>query len=121
MIRQQRATDRGALCALALRLSQFWDFVDRRQIDAQLVSVAILCGSFKILLWSFDFAQNGNRPGIEIAAIIGAIATPWAILQSAAIGFIFQARSRSFEVSPNTASTLTATTKTTITEGEKQS
>lgn len=113
MIEHQRASDLGWLAVIAMRVSQFWDWIDKRQIDAQLIAAAILYGSFRILFWSFDYATHGERPGIEVAAIIGAIATPWALLQSAAIAFIFNARSRSFETGKNTSFSSVETTKKT--------
>jgi hypothetical protein len=95
--RTRRASDNGWLCVVAQRLSQVWDFIDRRQIDAYAVSGLILWGSFRILFWSFEYALHADRPGIEVAAIIGAIGAPWAGLQAVAIKFVLEARKSSFE------------------------
>lgn len=84
------------LCRLALRASQFWDWIDQRQIDAMLVSLAVLYGTTRILEWSFQFASHADRPGMEVAAIIAAVATPYSALQAAAIKFFFDARKGNF-------------------------
>lgn len=97
MIEQRRAEDRGWLCWLAWRASQAWDWIDRRQVDAHVISAVVLYGSIKITGWAMDFAHHGDRPGIEVAAIIAAVVTPWSALQAAAIKFVFETRTKSFE------------------------
>ena len=95
---KRRASDRGPLCWLAMRAGQFWDFIDKRQIDAHAYSVAILWGTVKITGWCMDYAtQMHDRPGLEVAAVIGAIIAPWSALQAAAIKFLFDARAGSFK------------------------
>lgn len=94
---RNRATDGGWLCVVALRAAQFWDFVDRRQMDVYVIAVAILVGTIQITSWAMSFASHADRPGLEVAAIIAAIMGPWAALQGAAIKFIFDARANSFE------------------------
>lgn len=89
--------DGGFWCRVALRCSQFWDWVDTRQIDAMLVSLAILYGTVKILEWSFNFASHADRPGLEVAAIIAAVTGPYSALQAAAIKFFFEARTTTFK------------------------
>jgi len=104
-IPQQRAEDKGWARSIAQTVSHVWDWVDKRQIDVTAVSVTILYGSFKILLWSLEYATHANRPGLEVAAIIAAVAGPWSLMQGAALKFIFEARTKSFEVGkPNAAS-----------------
>ena len=99
-IEHNRAEDKGWLCIVALRASQFFDWIDKRQIDAQAVSAIILYGSIKITAWAMDFAHTGDRPGLEVAAIIAAVVTPWSALQAAAIKFIFETRTKSFTNTP---------------------
>lgn len=95
--RRRRATDAGFLCWLALRAGQFWDWIDRRQIDAYAVSFAILFGTIKITDWAMDFIDaHPDIDGLKAAAIIGAIMGPWSLLQGAAIKFLFDARQKSF-------------------------
>lgn len=88
----RRASDKGWLCWVALRAAQFWDFIDKRDIDKHAISMAILYGTVKITTWAMHFAEDGNRPGIEVAAIIGAVAAPYMALQAAAIKWYFDAR-----------------------------
>lgn len=92
MIEQRRAEDQGWLCWVAARASQFWNFIDARDIDKHFVSLAILYGTTQVTAWSMRFAEHGDRPGIEIAAIIGAVAAPYMALQAAAVSFYFKAR-----------------------------
>lgn len=87
----------GFWCKVALRFSEFWDWVDARQIDAHVVSALTLYGTVKISLWAMAFAEHGDRPGLEVAAIIAAVSTPWAALQAAVIKFVFEARTTSFK------------------------
>ena len=90
---RQRATDKGILCNIALRAGQFWDFIDNRDIDKHTVSLAILYGTIKVMAWAMAFAEdNTEKTGIEIAAIIAAVGTPYMALQAAALAFYFKAR-----------------------------
>lgn len=113
MIETRRANDRGWLCWIASRCSEAWDFIDRRQIDAYAVSLVILYGTVDIMRWAMHFAEVGNRPGLEIAAIVGAITGPYSILQGAAIKFLFDARQKSFLPLPAEYSA-TSTTSTSV-------
>jgi hypothetical protein len=73
-------------------LTQFWDWVDDRDIDKQIISIVILYGTWELTQWAMRFSEHGDRPGLEIAAIIGAVTGPYALLQGAAIKFYFDAR-----------------------------
>jgi len=88
----QRASDRGVLCQIALRASQLWDFIDQRQIDAHFLTLFIGWGTYRIMAWSMHFADASTRPGMEVAAILAAVLTPWAAVQGAAVKFYFDAR-----------------------------
>lgn len=90
----RRASDKGPLCWLALRAGQFWDFVDKRDIDKHAVSIAILYGTIRVVEWAMAFTTaHPDKPGIEIAAIIGAVTAPYMALQAAALKWYFDARS----------------------------
>ena len=91
-----RASDFGWLCVVAQRAREFWDWIDRRQIDAYAISIVILYGTGDVMRWAMHFAETGNRPGLEVAAIVGAITGPYSILQAAAIKFLFDARQKTF-------------------------
>lgn len=100
-MRLRRSDDNGVLCWLAMRAGQFWDFVDKRQIDAYAVSAIILIGTIRITEWAMLFVEkHPEKSGIEVAAIIGALMVPWSALQGAAIKWLFDARQRSFEAKP---------------------
>lgn len=93
MIEQRRDDDTGPLCWIAMRCSQAWDWIDKRDIDKHLVSLAILYGTVDVMKWATDFAEShAERPGLEIAAILAAVLAPYMALQAAAIGFYFRAR-----------------------------
>ena len=93
---QRRASDasgwRRLTCWLALRASETWDWIDKRQLFERFVALAILYGTVKVTAWAMTFAEHGDRPGIEVAAIIAAVIAPYMALQGAAIAFMFKAR-----------------------------
>lgn len=89
----RRGGDKGWLCWLAMRASQAWDWIDARDIDKHFVSLAVLYGTISVTSWAMDFAANGDRPGLEVAAIIAAVCAPYMALQAASIKWYFEARS----------------------------
>ncbi len=110
----RRAGDKGWLCWLAARCSDAWDWIDKRQIDAYAISLAILYGTVIITGWAMDFVDaHPEVDGMKAAAVIVAIMGPWSALQAVAIKFLFEARSRSFYNTnePAQAITTTATAK----------
>jgi hypothetical protein len=98
MNEERRSTDRlvgafrAADTAASSFLARFWEWVDRRDVDKHVVSLAILFGTVKVTAWAMHFAENGNRPGLEVAAILAAVLAPYMALQSAAVAFYFRAR-----------------------------
>jgi hypothetical protein len=93
IVGNRRETDGGFLCIVALRARQFWDFIDRRDIDKHLLSIGIFYGTVKVTMWAMAFADSmDGKPGLEVAAIIGAVCAPYMALQAAAISFYFKAR-----------------------------
>lgn len=88
-----RATDGGFWCLLALRATDVWDFIDRRDIDKHAVSIVILLGTIKVTEWAMAYAaDHTDKSGLEIAATIAAVLVPYNALQAAAINFYFRAR-----------------------------
>ena len=73
-------------------LARFWDWIDERDIDKHIVSGVIMAGTYKLTEWAIGFATNSNLPGIERAAVIGAVTAPYMALQAAAIKFYFDTR-----------------------------
>ena len=95
---QRRSADRmvGAIriadTAATAMLGRLWDWIDRRQLLERFVALAILYGTVKVTGWAMHFAETGDRPGLEVAAIVAAVGTPYMALQAAAIAFMFRAR-----------------------------
>ena len=88
----RRRSDHGWLGEIVLAGTTFWDWVDKRQIDVHLISVSVLGGTILITHWAMVFASTSPRPGLEVAAIIASVSTPYMALQAAAIAFVFRAR-----------------------------
>lgn len=74
-------------------LTRFWDWVDARDIDKHVVSIAVMYGTVSLTIWAQKFAMEGERPGLEVAAIIAAVCAPYMALQAAALKWYFDARS----------------------------
>ena len=93
----RRADDRGWLCLIAHRASQGWNWFDRRQIDSQMVALAVLYLTFDLAGWAMAFADHHpDMDGLKMAAIIAAVLGPWTVLQGAVVKFYFDARKGSF-------------------------
>ncbi len=111
-LENRRAEDqkgfRYAMCWCAQRLSEFWDFVDKRDIDkhvtAQVIIWAFLIGTYDMTRWGYTFANNWLQAvkdgkvisGTEVAAVLAAIGGPWSLLVGAVlsivVNFYFKAR-----------------------------
>ena len=93
---RRRQTDnwRGALCWCAARGRDWWDWVDRRQIDKHAVAIVILYGTVAVMKWAMNFAAEKNIPGLELAAVIASVVAPYMALQGAAIAFYFRSRDK---------------------------
>ena len=88
---QNRRTD--GLGWIGKKLSLLWDFIDTRDIDKHLASLAILYGTIKVTEWAMAFATaHPDKSGIEVAAIIASVLVPYNALQAAAISYYFKAR-----------------------------
>ncbi len=101
---------RKYLCWIARRLSEFWDFVDNRDIDKHVVAIGItvfmLDRSIRKTVWGWQFAdrwlelaKEGKAiSGTEIAAVIAAVLGPWSVAVSivlaAVTAFYFKARQK---------------------------
>lgn len=104
---QRRREDKGWVAIVGAHASQLWDWIDKRQIDAYVVSVIILYGTVEIMRWAMLYADAHHvKSGLEIAAIIAAVVMPYTALQGAAIKFLFEARKGTFSaVQPAAAPT----------------
>lgn len=96
MTELRRSTDKGLLCALALRAGQFWDFIDKRAIDKHLMAWGMFFITWYLLDWTLDYIyQHPQKSGLEIGAIVAAYMVPWTPLQAAVIKWYFEARPQS--------------------------
>ncbi len=95
-IKTRRTSDKDGFqaitCWIAQRLSEFWGWVDDRDIDKHTVSVAVMLGTWRITEWAMVYAHTSPRPGLEVAAIIAAVVGPYSVLQAAAVKFYFDSR-----------------------------
>ena len=71
-----------------MTLTRLWDWIDKREIDKHVVSVAVMLGTVKVTEWAMAFASA--HP--EAYAAIAAVTTPYCALQAAAIKFYFDNR-----------------------------
>jgi hypothetical protein len=97
---RHRATDSGWLCLVALRGSQFWEWVDNRDVDKHLAAWGIigflLHGTWQLRNWGTDFLdrwlaaeQSGHMiQGSEVALAVGAVLAPWATVLSVVIPLV---------------------------------
>jgi hypothetical protein len=63
------------------------------------VSYFTLFITYTSLKWSFEYtASQSGKPGLETAAVIGAVMAPIAILQAAIAKFYFEANTRTEQI-----------------------
>lgn len=75
---------------IAVALSAFWDWVDKRDIDKHVMSWAVFAVTVCLLVWSCHFAINSPRNGTDVAAILAAVWGPWNLVQAAVVNWYFQ-------------------------------
>jgi hypothetical protein len=92
MIEARRAGDKGWLCWVALRLSEAWDFIDKRQVIRRVAFVWVLWLTGKVMAWTMDYGWHSNQTGAEIAMVIAAVWAPLAALQGAVFKFYDEGR-----------------------------
>lgn len=75
-------------------LARLWDFIDDRDIDKHLLSMAIMYGTIQVTEWAMRFANlhGDSANGAGTAAIIAAVTTPYMALQAASLKFYFDTR-----------------------------
>ena len=85
MTPRRRSEDKGLL-------TRWWDWVDERNIHKRVVSIAILAGTVSVTIWAMRFAETGDRPGLEVAAILAAVLAPYMALQAAGLKYFFEGK-----------------------------
>jgi hypothetical protein len=73
---------------ITMNFRRLWDWIDDRQIDKHLVSMAVLYGTVKVTQWAMVFASAHPDSGMAIASVTA----PYMGLQGAAIKFYFESR-----------------------------
>lgn len=97
MVRARSRFDGGFFCQVADAAALFFDWIDKRQIDAWGVLLFSLFMTWEVLAWAMDFADgHAEMDGLKMAAIIGAVVGPWVTMQAALVKFYFDARKGSF-------------------------
>ena len=90
---RRRGADRGWLCWVALRLADLWDWFDKRDIDKHLMAWATFSATCYVGYWGTEFVwAHPDKPGLEVAAIVGALLLPWTPMQAKVIQWYFEAR-----------------------------
>ena len=75
--RLQRATDHGFWCTLAIRFGDFWDFVQARHVDKQVLIYMVFGMALYSVYWSMEYVwQHPEQPGADVALKLGAITLP---------------------------------------------
>jgi hypothetical protein len=83
------------------QFSLIWDFVDQRQIDRHAVCLIVLYYTGRIVEWALEFVdKHPEKPGIEVAAILGAVMMCWNPVLTVVIKWFFVERRLS---NPNAA------------------
>ena len=93
MIERRRHEDKRLFCRLAGVMSLAWDWFDKRQVLERFVALCILYGTIQVTEWGMFYAEtHAEASGVQAAAIIASVLTPYMALQGAAIAFMFRAR-----------------------------
>lgn len=96
----RRAVDKNAVVAASRTL---WTWFERHHIDALAVIFVTLWLTVRVIEWAMDFADlHYSEQGLHIAAIIGAVLTPWGIMQAALFKFYADLKNRDFPLPAQT-------------------
>ena len=93
---QRRAMDKNAVrvaagvaAETAKQTSQtFWDWTEKRKVAAHAVIAVTLWLTITVIEWAMDFADtHATRDSNSVGIIIGAVLTPWGLMQAAMFSF----------------------------------
>ena len=89
---KRREVDQGApaVAASAVKTTSktFWAWIERHHLDALAVIGVTLWLTIRVVEWAMEFADDHYEvEGLHIAAIIGAVLTPWGLMQAALFKF----------------------------------
>lgn len=92
------------------------DWIENRQLIRRLAFVWVAAMTTYALLWSTGFASGSPRPGMEVAAILGAVWGPLTLLQ----GYVFNAYNFARAEAGTTTTTIDSSSKTSIVDTAKK-
>jgi hypothetical protein len=96
----RRAVDKNAVAVASRTL---WTWFERHHVDALAVIAVTLWLTVDVIQWAMMFAdEHYSEQGLHIAAIIGAVLTPWGITQSFLFKFYADLKNRDFPPAPQT-------------------
>lgn len=92
MSNERRASDQGAVAVAAQATKTasrtFWGWAEHHHIDSLAVIVVTLWLTIDVIQWAMAYAdEHYEIEGMQIAAIIGAVLTPWGLMQTALFAF----------------------------------
>jgi hypothetical protein len=88
----RRVSDQG-LGSIAIKTVKdtgcgFWDWIEKRHIAAHASIAVTLWLTIRVIEWAIDFADaNVIRDSNSVGIILGAVLTPWGIMQAAMFKF----------------------------------
>jgi O-antigen ligase len=90
----RRGSDHGWLCWVALRFTEFWDFVDKRDIDKQALVWTVYAMLLYSVYWGMEFVWlHPDQNGVDVAAKVAAITLPLTWVVAKITDWYFKARS----------------------------
>lgn len=89
-----------------------WNFVDNRAVVRRVAFVWVLWMTSEVIYWAMGFAgAHPEMDGLKLAAILGAVLTPWSAMQAAI--FKFYSDSTNWPVGTTTNTQTSSTSSTT--------
>ena len=66
----------------------FWEWFEKRHIAAHVCIAVTLWLTVDVIYWAMDFADaHATRDSNSVGVIIGAVLTPWGLMQAAMFAF----------------------------------
>ena len=91
-------------------MAALWNFVDNRAVIRRIAFIWILWMTSVVIYWAMDFAtDHPDLDGLKMAAILGAVLTPWSAMQAAVFKFYSDAAGAN---PPGTVTTMDSSTQT---------
>lgn len=88
----RRISDQG-VGALAVKTAKatgtgLWDWIEKRHIPAHVVIAVTIWLTIRVVEWAMNFADsNVGRDSNAVGIILGAVLTPWGLMQAAMFKF----------------------------------